>query len=150
MTSLINLDVDSLTNEKAMTRFSKRNQLHKKNSKVLHRNIFPYAKKLEKMKKKMKTKTEKKTSRFYIEVSSPVQGVCHTLKRIGGRWWPKKVKLIISLNKVRYCRNTTLRSFSHFLSIFCSYCVISCTGVVKVGTTAKFCTGIFRQLPCLW
>ena len=146
---MINLDVDSLTNEKAMTRFSKRNQLHKKNSKVLHRNIFPYAKKLEKMKKKMKTKTEKKTSRFYIEVSSPVQGVCHTLKRIGGRWWPKKVKLIISLNKVRYCRNTTLRSFSHFLSIFCSYCVISCTGVVNVGTTAKFCTGIFRQLPCL-
>ena len=149
MTSLINLDVDSLTNEKAMTRFSKRNQLHKKNSKVLHRNIFPYAKKLEKMKKKMKTKTEKKTSRFYIEVSSPVQGVCHTLKRIGGRWWPKKVKLIISLNKVRYCRNTTLRSFSHFLSNFCSYCEISCTGVEKVGTTAKFCTGIFRQLPCL-
>ena len=43
-----------------MTRFSKRNQLHKKNSKVLHRNIFPYAKKLEKMKKKMKTKTEEK------------------------------------------------------------------------------------------
>jgi len=26
--------------------------------------------------------------RFYREVSTPVQGVCHSLKRFGGRWWP--------------------------------------------------------------
>ena len=90
VTSLINLDVDGLTNEKAMTRFSKRNQLD-----------------------------TKRTRRFYIEVSSPVQGVCHTLKRIGGRWWPKKVK---NHNIIKQSR-----IFSHFLSNFCSYCVISCT-----------------------
>ena len=48
VTSLINLDVDGLTNEKAMTRFSKRNQLNTKrtNAKVLHRSIFPCARRL--------------------------------------------------------------------------------------------------------
>ena len=25
-------------------------------------------------------------TRFYHEVSTPVQGVCHSLKRFGGRW----------------------------------------------------------------
>ena len=28
--------------------------------------------------------------RFYHEVSTPVQGVCHSLKRFGGRWRPKE------------------------------------------------------------
>ena len=30
-----------------------------------------------------------KWKRFYTEVSSPVQGVCRTLKRFGGRWLAK-------------------------------------------------------------
>jgi len=45
--SLLNLDVDSMSNEEAM-------------------------------------------DRFYYEVSTPVQGVCHSLKRFGGRWRPKE------------------------------------------------------------
>jgi len=45
--SLLNLDVDSMSNEEAM-------------------------------------------DRFYHEVSTPVQGVCHSLKRFGGRWRPKE------------------------------------------------------------
>ena len=36
--------------------------------------------------------------RFYVEVSSPVQGVCYTLKRIGGQWHsPKKVDFEFSI-----------------------------------------------------
>jgi len=31
---------------------------------------------------------EEAMARFYQEVSSPVQGVCYSLKRIGGRWRP--------------------------------------------------------------
>jgi len=32
--------------------------------------------------------SEKAMARFYQEVSTPVQGVCYSLKRFGGRWFP--------------------------------------------------------------
>lgn len=31
---------------------------------------------------------EQATARFYKEISTPVQGVCYSLKRFGGRWFP--------------------------------------------------------------
>jgi len=31
---------------------------------------------------------EEAMERFYSEVSTPIQGVCQTLKRVGGEWWP--------------------------------------------------------------
>jgi len=31
---------------------------------------------------------EEAMERFYSEVSTPMQGVCQTLKRVGGNWWP--------------------------------------------------------------
>jgi len=32
---------------------------------------------------------EEAMERFYSEVSTPMQGVCQTLKRVGGKWWPQ-------------------------------------------------------------
>ena len=39
-------------------------------------------------------------ARFYQEVSSPVQGVCYSLKRIGGRWRPENKVAEINLEKL--------------------------------------------------
>ena len=101
VTSLINLDVKGLTNEKAMTRFLKRNQLHtKKKLKVLHRSIFPCARRL----------------------PYPEEDWGTVVAKEGGNH-----------NFIKQSQKN-----SHFLSNFCSYCVISCTEVVNIGTTAKF------------
>ena len=42
---------------------------------------------------------EEAMARFYQEASSPVQGVCYSLKRIGGRWRPENKVAEIDLEK---------------------------------------------------
>ena len=76
-----------------------------KNSKVLHRSIFPCARRLPHSEEDWGTVVAK-------------EGETH--------------------NIIKQSRN-----FSHFLSNFCSYCEISCTEVVNIGTTAKFLPDFF-------
>ena len=73
VTNLINLNVDSMSKEEAMARFYK--EVLKKSSLV-----FLIDKSLNQTCKIHKTR--------FLQVSSPVQGVCYSLKRIGGKWRP--------------------------------------------------------------
>ena len=74
MTNLINLNVDSMSKDEAMARFYK--EVLKRQSSL----VFVIDKSLNQTSKKHKTR--------FLQVSSPVQGVCYSLKGIGGKWRP--------------------------------------------------------------
>ena len=72
MTNLINLDVDSMSKEEAMARFYK--EVLKEFFSFFIDNSLNQTCKIQKTR--------------FLQVSSPVQGVCYSLKRIGGKWRP--------------------------------------------------------------
>ena len=56
-------------------------------------------------------------ARFYQEVSSPVQGVCYSLKRMGGKWRPgnKVAEINLEINGSEKQENVCITQISRHL-----------------------------------